>query len=110
VGQLAVHLDGPSDRLPRARVAVVPHATPSSLPHSVATSEPVGLRLYCLGPFEIYFGDDLLPLRRMSKGRTILKFLASRPRQPVFRDTLLETLWPDEDPDVANNRLKVAMH
>jgi DNA-binding SARP family transcriptional activator len=46
----------------------------------------------------------------MSKGRTILKFLASRPRQPVLRDVLLENLWPEEDPDVANNRLKVAMH
>jgi DNA-binding SARP family transcriptional activator len=68
------------------------------------------LRLLCLGPFEVYLGKEALHLRGMSKGRSILKYLASRPRQPVRRDVLLQALWPEEDPNVANNRLKVAMH
>jgi DNA-binding SARP family transcriptional activator len=28
----------------------------------------------------------------------------------VLRDVLLATLWPEEEPEIANNRLRVAMH
>ena len=87
------------------------HTSPSI--HMVAASPEAareGLRLFCLGPFQVHLGQESLPQRRMSKGRTILQILASRPRQPVPRDVLLEALWPDEDPDVANNRLKVAIY
>jgi DNA-binding SARP family transcriptional activator len=74
------------------------------------SGEAVGLRLFCLGPFEVHLGSEPIPQRRNGKGRAILKFLAAHPSQPVARDVLLEALWPEEDPEVANNRLRVAMH
>jgi len=111
IGQLTTQLEGRPGWSPDARVtALSPISPPSPADNGNGIDEEIRLRLYCLGPFEVYLGEDSIPLRRMSKGRTILKFLASRPRQPVLRDVLLETLWPEEDPDVANNRLKVAMH
>ena len=67
------------------------------------------LRLYCFGRFEAYDGDQPIQLQRAGKGSLILKFL-SIARQPVLRDVLLETMWPESDPQVANNRLKVAIH
>jgi DNA-binding SARP family transcriptional activator len=75
-----------------------------------AAGGPARLRLRCLGPFEAYWGDEPILRRPAGKGRTILKYLAARPRQPVLRDVLLEVLWPEADPQVANNRLRVAMH
>jgi DNA-binding SARP family transcriptional activator len=68
------------------------------------------LRLLCLGPFEAYWGEEPVCQLRTGKGRAILKYLAARPRQPVLRDVLLEALWPETAPGVANNRLKVALH
>lgn len=67
------------------------------------------LRLYCFGRFEAYDGDQPIQLQRAGKGSLILKFL-SIARQPILRDVLLETMWPESDPQVANNRLKVAIH
>src|SRR5205823_14173526 len=105
VGQLATQLAGQRECLTDSRLAVLslPHVPPLT---SSATdlADADGLRLFCLGPFEVRLGQEGIPQRRNGKGRAILKFLAARPRQPVLRDVLLETLWPEEDPDVANNR------
>jgi DNA-binding SARP family transcriptional activator len=70
---------------------------------------PARFRIHCFGSFEVYDGDQLVPLQRAGKGNLILKFLAIS-RQPVLRDVLLETMYPELDPQVANNRLKVAIH
>jgi DNA-binding SARP family transcriptional activator len=111
VSQLATQLNGQSDAPagcsppPRARSSE-PYL-PSPAPQG---AEWEGLRLFCLGSFEVHVGQEAIPQRRNGKGRAILKYLAARPNQPVPRDVLLEALWPEEDPDVANNRLRVAMH
>lgn len=83
---------------------------PPRHPTDDAAPDLPSLRLRCLGSFEAYLGDEAILQRRGGKGRAILQYLATRPRQPVPRDTLLEALWPETDPAVANNRLKVAMH
>jgi DNA-binding SARP family transcriptional activator len=68
------------------------------------------LCFFALGSFEVCWGDAPIPHRRTGKGLTILKYLAARPRQRVPRDVLLEVLWPEAEPKIANNRLKVAVH
>ncbi len=68
------------------------------------------LRLFCFGAFEVYLDTHRLSQRRTGKGPAILKYLAARPRHPVQRDVLLEALWPNTEPQVANNRLKAAIH
>jgi DNA-binding SARP family transcriptional activator len=43
------------------------------------------------------------------KAQSLLKVLVSRSGQPVPRDVLKETLWPDADPATLANRLSVAL-
>jgi DNA-binding SARP family transcriptional activator len=112
VGQLNARLDANGGR----PIVVVP-TDPGPVPRSLRLVEAAreadpnrGLRLFCLGQFAVQLDGDTLPQRSNGKGRAILKYLATRPRQPVLRDVLLEALWPNEDPDIANNRLRVAMH
>ncbi len=82
---------------------------------AVATREPapcpgqVELRIHCFGSFQVYRNGQPLALRA-GKSSSILKYLALRPHQAVPREVLLEALWPQANPGVANNRLKVAMH
>ncbi len=66
-------------------------------------------RIYCFGAFEVYRQDIRLLLRASAKGQAILKLLTVRPRL-IQRDELIEMLWPETEPGVANNRLKVAIH
>lgn len=43
------------------------------------------------------------------KARELLKILVSRRGAPVNRETLMDLLWPDDDPLVLANRLSVAL-
>jgi len=102
-----------SAQLEAYRAEPVPPAAASGAAPAAAPAGgagPAGLRLLCLGPFEAYWAGAPVAQLRASKGRAILKYLAARPRQPVLRDVLLEALWPETAPEVANNRLKVALH
>jgi DNA-binding SARP family transcriptional activator len=111
VGRLTTQMGGrPDASLEFAGPPQAMPASPFAADHAPHGSDWGGLRLFCLGPFEVHLGPEMIPQRRNGKGRAILKYLAARPNQPVPRDVLLETLWPEEDPDVANNRLRVAMH
>lgn len=83
--------------------AIAPIATEDA-PHQYQ------LRLQCLGPFKVTVGGQPLQRRHIGKGWAILKMLAGQPRRPIHRDLLIETLWPQVDPEIANNRLRVAMH
>lgn len=94
----------------RQTAPALSHTPPASQAPTSASIQKAQLRIYSLGPFEIYCGEEWIPQRRTGKGRAILKYLAARPRQPVLRDVLLEVLWPETEPHIANNRLKVAMH
>jgi DNA-binding SARP family transcriptional activator len=42
-------------------------------------------------------------------GPTLMKFLLAQPNRACARDVLLEQFWPGVDPDVARNRLHVAL-
>lgn len=87
------------------------HALPPSehLDPGTACSTPV-LRLYCFGPFEVFIGHRPVRRRHTGKGWAIMKVLASRLRQPVHREELIEIVWPQTDPAIASNRLRVAIH
>lgn len=98
--QLRAELDALN--LPLPAVVVLPNTAPAALPAA-------RLRVYCFGRFEVYDGDQPVPLQRAGKGSLIFKFLTLA-RQPVLRDVLLEAIWAESDPQVSNNRLKVAIH
>lgn len=44
------------------------------------------------------------------KAKSVFEYLMTRPREPVVKDVLMETLWPDCDPQAASNNLKAAIH
>jgi len=74
-----------------------------------AETDAQTVRLYCLGTFGVEFIGQPIPLPRSGKAQQLLKYLLLW-RGPVARDRLLEALWPESDPDAANNRLKVVLH
>ena len=76
----------------------------------LASNEKARWRFYCFGPFGVCRAEECIPLRRTRKGLAILKYLSAARGQVVPRDVLLESLWPETQPSVANNRLKVSMH
>jgi DNA-binding SARP family transcriptional activator len=44
------------------------------------------------------------------KAKSVFQYLMTKPREPVIKDVLMETLWPDCDPHAASNNLKAAIH
>ncbi|MGH2617289.1 MAG: AfsR/SARP family transcriptional regulator, partial [Thermomicrobiales bacterium] len=65
-----------------------------------------------LGGFEIRVGGQLVPATvwRQRRAAAILKLLALEPGHRLHREQLLESLWPDLDPESAANNLRVALH
>ncbi len=110
--QLAAMLERQRNGLNNCRDTLVAlsQARPASPSTPILPQDEPQLRVFCFGQFEVYRHGESISQRRTGKGRAILKFLATRPRQPVPRDLLLELLWPQTQPQIANNRLKVAMH
>jgi DNA-binding SARP family transcriptional activator len=68
------------------------------------------LQVYCLGSFDVRLDGERIERWRSLKAKSVLKYLVSQRRQPVSKDVLMERLWPEWDPDLANNNLKAAMH
>ena len=77
-----------------------PYPTPSS----------IRLEVRCLGRFEVNSPWKQMERWQSTKAKSLFQFLVTRPRQPVIKDMLMETLWPDTEPRAANNSLKVAIH
>jgi DNA-binding SARP family transcriptional activator len=71
---------------------------------------PMRLEVRCLGRFEIRSSWKQLERWQSLKVKSVLEYIMTRPRQPVIKDMLMEALWPDCDPQAANNNLKAAMH
>ncbi len=71
-----------------------------------------GIRVYTLGALRVYRGETLL----LDEGwpntpaKSLLKVLLTASGQSVSTDTLMAHLWPEADPAVAINRLRVAVH
>ena len=68
------------------------------------------LEVRCLGRFEVSSG--LKPVERWQsvKAKSVFQYLMTRPRGPIVKDVLMETLWPNYDPQSASNNLKAAIH
>ncbi|HLG51795.1 MAG TPA: BTAD domain-containing putative transcriptional regulator [Chloroflexota bacterium] len=67
------------------------------------------IEIRCFGHFEVYRQGELIESWRRAKAKALLKYLIAR-RQPVSRDALIELLWPDADPRLAVNGLRVTLY
>jgi DNA-binding SARP family transcriptional activator len=71
-----------------------------------------GLRLEArlLGSFELSIDGQPVVQWRGNRGRLLLAYLLLHRARPVHRDALGGVFWPEATPDVARNRLHVALH
>jgi two-component SAPR family response regulator len=81
-----------------------------SASESLVSPQMVFVRAYCFGNFEVYLNEKRLDKWSSLKAKSLLKFLVSRRGKPVARDVLLETLWPNCNPEVGGNNLKSAIY
>ncbi|MBI3930311.1 MAG: response regulator [Armatimonadetes bacterium] len=72
-------------------------------------SPPPMLRLYSLGPFEVYKGEERVADKewKSQKVRYLLAMLAAHRGRPLSEDVLLETFWPG-DPEKGRKNLYAA--
>lgn len=70
------------------------------------------LRIFALGSLRVYRDEKLLfdESWRNKPAKTIFKLLLTHMGRRYPKDVLAEELWPETDPDVAANRLRVAVH
>lgn len=89
------------DQLRRASAATeaaVPAVTPSSM------------RVCCFDALEVVIDDAPVDLSAVRpRALSVLRLLALHAGRPVHREVLMESLWPDVDPDAALHSLQVAV-
>ena len=70
------------------------------------------LSIWLLGEFRVAVDGRDVPAAawRRSKARAMVKLLALAPGHRLHREQLMESLWPDLDPDAASANLRKALH
>src|SRR5687767_13337516 len=75
-------------------------------------STPTLLEIHLLGPFRVTVDgaeiEEQVWARR--KPALLIKLLALQPHHQLHREQLIETLWPDADPEAAANNLHKVIH
>jgi len=69
------------------------------------------LNITCFGRFEVRRADACSTAMRLCsnvKGQTILRYLITQPRHRETVDILMAALWPEESPEEAEHKLRVA--
>jgi DNA-binding SARP family transcriptional activator len=90
--------------------AVTSPANGAPMQAPAAVDDEASVRVNLLGPFQIEVADRKLGPGVPGQVRTVLEYLVSQGRRPTPKDAILDLLWPDADPNVANGRLRVVMH
>ncbi len=77
-----------------------------------APALPKAMRLEArmLGQFELRSNIRPVEHWQSAKAKSVFQYLMTRPRLPVIKDALMETLWPECDPESASNNLKTAVY
>jgi DNA-binding SARP family transcriptional activator len=101
---VAVALQPVRDRLHRLARRLV-FGTPT------VAEQQAGVAIRSLGAFRVFRDGNLMPLTawQSKKARTLLKILVARRGRATTRDYLMDTLWPEENPDIVARRLSVAL-
>jgi DNA-binding SARP family transcriptional activator len=78
----------------------------------VTAKEEAVVQVRLLGAFAVSTSRGAVPdaLWRGTRARSLFKYLAYRAGTPISRDSLLDTLWPDLEPEVSQNTLHKAVH
>jgi DNA-binding SARP family transcriptional activator len=88
-------------------LSVAPALQPLNGKRTVVTAPT--LAVTCFGRFSIRHDGQALTLCPNRSGQTILRYLVAQPEHRASADTLMEILWPDDEPEVARHKLQVAV-
>jgi DNA-binding SARP family transcriptional activator len=80
-----------------------------TISHAAAQRSMPALQIYCLGRFQVRIGGQSIEHWRSVKAKSLLKYLVSRQKHTAPKDILMEALWPDCEPSLANNNLKATV-
>ncbi len=94
----------------KSMVPVTSGAEPIDQPPLQAPPQVVELHAFLLGEFRVMVNERLIPGWPGGRGRAIFAFLLLQRSHCAHREVLMETFWPDSDPDAARNNLNVAIH
>lgn len=75
-------------------------------------NNPLSLKINLLGPFRLKVDEQPVEDRRFTrrKPKQLVKLLALQSHHQLHREQLMESLWPDSDPEAASNNLHKAIH
>lgn len=70
------------------------------------------LRIWLLGRFQVAVDNQPVDDQawRLRKAASLVKLLALAPGHALHREELLDTLWPEHEPESAANNLRYALH
>ena len=76
------------------------------------SSNYLSLQVHLLGPFRLKVDGQPVEDRRFTrrKPKQLVKLLALQSHHQLHREQLMESLWPDSDPEAASNNLHKAIH
>lgn len=89
--------------IPRRDLVVAP------APLQAYGDEAADFTVHCFGEFRLLRHGRRVVLPRASKTAAILRYLVLRRSRPVARETLLELIWPDEQPGAAAASLNTTL-
>lgn len=78
--------------------------------NKVGTSTLRPFEGYFLGSFGVMLRGVPVQRWRSRKGRSLFAYLLYHHKRPVYRDVLMETFWPDVDPECSRDSLNVTIH
>ena len=73
-----------------------------------STHSAPSLEVRFLGKFQASINQASINQWHSVKARSLLKYLVIQRGRPISKDVLIEVLWPNGDPYLANNNLKAA--
>lgn len=77
--------------------------------HEKISASVIPAAVHMLGSFSMTIGDLTVKLPS-SRGLSLLKYLLLHHKQSIPREVLMDTFWPEAEPELARNNLNVAMH
>lgn len=92
--------------VPEAPVPVTSGAEPAE---PVQAQAP-GMNVFLLGDFRVIMNETLVTGWPGGRGRAIFAFLLIQHGHCAHREVLMDTFWPDADPEAARKNLNVAIH
>jgi DNA-binding SARP family transcriptional activator len=75
-----------------------------------AACDAPSLEVYLLCPFQVLLDGEPVSGWPNCRGKAIFKYLIAHRRRPIPKEVLMDTFWPDADPDCARNNLNVAVY